>query len=99
MYILSLTKIQFLLINIFVIIIFGFIYKKYGNNDHFVFLNNKKSMNFTDAMYFSATTYVTIGNNDIYPKTSFMKKIIMLQMLTLIISLLMLNSCQKFLIK
>jgi hypothetical protein len=97
MYILTLNKLQFLALNIIVIFLFGLIYKHYGNDKHFIFLNKNKHMNFTDALYFSANTYITIGNNDTYPKTKFMKKIIMIQMLILIVSLIMLSSYDKLL--
>jgi len=92
MYILNLTKIQFLLINIFVIFIFALIYKKYGDEKHFYFTNKKHEMDLTDALYFSANTYVTIGNSDIIPKTNFMKKIIMIQIFILMIALIMMSS-------
>lgn len=94
MYILTLSKIQFLLINISVIFIFALIYKKYGNKNHFIFIDKKQNdMNFIDALYFSANTYITIGNNDIHAKTNFMKKIIMCQLLILLISIIMITFC------
>ena len=91
MYTLSLTKIQFLILNLFVIIIFGLIYRHYGTQDNFIFLNKEKNMDLTDAIYFSANTYVTIGNYDIYPKTKFMKRLIMIQIFILLITLVMLS--------
>lgn len=92
---LSLSKIQFLLINVLIIFIFGLIYKKYGNENNFVFINKEKKMNLTDAIFFSANNYVTIGNYDVYPKTQFMKRIILVQILILMIMLVMLSSCDK----
>lgn len=94
MYILTLSKIQFLLINIGVIFIFALIYKKYGNENHFTFTDKtQKSMDFTDALYFSANTYITIGNNDVHAKTNFIKKIIMCQLLILLMSIIMITFC------
>jgi hypothetical protein len=95
MFILSLTKIQFLLINILVIFLFGLIYKKYGNEEHFGFINKQKNMDLTDAIFFSANNYATIGNYDVYPKTKFIKRIILVQIFILIITLIMLSSCEK----
>jgi hypothetical protein len=85
MYILTFSKLQFLLLNIVIIIIFALVYKKYGNENHFIFLNEHQTeMDFTDALYFSVNTYTTVGNNDIHAKTKFMKNIIMLQLFTLL---------------
>ena len=91
MYILTITKIQFILINVFVVFLFGLFYKKYGTVQHFYFINNEQYMNTTDAMYFSLNTYATLGNNNIYPKTTFMKKIIMLQIFCLLCMIVILG--------
>lgn len=94
MYLLTLSKIQFLLLNIGIIFIFALIYKKYGNEKHFTFSDKEqKQMDFTDALYFSANTYITIGNNDVHAKTQFMKKIIMCQLLLLLMSIIMITFC------
>ena len=94
MYLLTFSKIQFLLLNIGIIFIFACIYKKYGNEKHFIFSDKKqKEMDFTDALYFSANTYITIGNNDIHAKTNFMKKIIMVQLLLLLMAIIMITFC------
>jgi hypothetical protein len=95
MYTLNLTKLEFLIINIVVIFIFGLIYKKYGDEKNFIFLNKKKQMDLTDAIYYSANTHITIGNNDIHPKTKFIKKIIILQIFILLITIVILSSCNK----
>ena len=52
-------------------------------------------MDLTDALYFSANTYVTIGNNDVIAKTKFMKSIIIAQILILLVTLVMLSPCDK----
>ena len=91
MYILTINKVKFLLINIFIIFIFALIYKKYGNIQHFYFTTKEHQMDMTDALYFSFNTYSTIGNNDVYPKTNFMKKIIMVQILCLISMIIVLG--------
>jgi hypothetical protein len=91
MYILNLTKLQFIIINIFVIFIFAFIYNIYGSSDNFIFMNGQKNMDMTESLYFSAITYSTIGSNTIYPKTKFIKFIIMIQIIILLISIVMLS--------
>jgi hypothetical protein len=89
----KINKFHFLLLNITLICIFSLIYKSYGNTKHFIFLiKNQKHMTFTDALYFSINTYVTTGNNDVYPKTKFMKNIIIVQLLLLIVSIIMITS-------
>jgi hypothetical protein len=94
MYIITFSKIQFLLLNIGIIVIFALIYKKYGNTTHFIFTNkNQTQMDFTDALYFSSNTYITTGNNDIHAKTDFMKRIIMLQLLLLLMAIIMITFC------
>lgn len=91
MFSLTTNKIHFLILNIGIIVMYGLIYKKYGDNTHFYFTNKEKKMDMIDALYFSATTYVTIGNNDIYPKTQFMKKIILSQIFFLLGSLILIG--------
>lgn len=93
MYTLNISKLEFLLINILIILIFGFIYKKYGNEKHFYFVNkNKKNLNSIESIYFSANTYITLGNNDIYPKSKLIKSIILTQIFILMIAIIMLSS-------
>ena len=95
MYTLNLTKIEFLIINLFIILIFGLIYTHYGTEEYFSFYNNKTNMDFTDGLYFSANTYITIGNSDIYPKTKYMKCVIMIQIFFALITIIMLSSYDK----
>lgn len=91
MFTITTNKINFLLLNISIILLFAIIYKKYGNINHFYFSNKIKQMDITDALYFSASTYTTIGNSDIYPKSKFMKKIILFQILFLLCSLIIIS--------
>ncbi len=94
MYIFTITKLHFLIINMFIIFIFALLYKKYGNPSHFYFRNKKDKMNMTDSLYFSLNTYSTIGYADVYPKSDFMKKIIMAEIVCLI-SMIILLGCSN----
>lgn len=98
MYIFTITKLHFLIINIFIIYVFALIYKKYGNDKNFYFQNEQNEMTMTDSLYFSINTYSTIGNNDIYAKSKFIKKIIMIQIFCLI-SMIILMGCSNIEIK
>jgi len=98
MYIFTITKLHFLIINMFIIYIFALIYKKYGNDTHFYFQDKKNKMTMIDSLYFSLNTYSTIGNNDIYAKSNFIKKIISIQIFCLI-SMVILLGCSSIEIK
>ena len=91
MFTITTNKINFLLLNIGIILLFAIIYTKYGNHNHFYLKNTIKQMDMTDAIYFSASTYTTIGSSDIYPKSRFMKKIMLLQILFLLCSLIIIS--------
>lgn len=91
MFTITTNKINFLLLNIGIILLFAIIYKKYGYINHFYFSNKIKQMDIIDALYFSASTYTTIGSSDIYPKSQFMKKIVLLQILFLLCSLIIIS--------
>ena len=91
MIILTITKLYFLIINIVIIYLFALIYNKYGNEKHFHFLNKQTEMSMTDSIYFSINVYSTIGNADIYAKSKFMKKVVIIQIFFLICMILLLG--------
>jgi len=91
MYIFTITKLHFIIINMFIIILFALIYNKYGNEKHFHFQNKQNEMSMTDSIYFSINVYSTIGNADIYAKSKFMKKVVMIQIFFLICMIILLG--------
>ena len=69
--------IGFPITNFIIILFFAFFYYLLKGNDHFNGLDETST--FIDALYFSFTTYSTVGYGDISPKSKFAKILVMLQ--------------------
>jgi hypothetical protein len=90
MYALHMTKINFLLLNFLIILVYSLIYYLYGDRDNFIInQKNQNKLTFIDSLYFSTVTYGTHGTTEYIPKSNFMK-IINLTEIYVMISMLVL---------
>lgn len=62
----TLSKLQFVATNVFILITFAFIYSSLPSKT----FNVERQLSFIDALYFATSTHTTLGFGDIYPVTT-----------------------------
>ena len=95
MYSFNISKINFLLLNLGVILIYSLIYYQFGDTTNFIMIKNDKNdkndknhekdhLTYIDSIYLSGSLYSTIGTGEFRPRSNFMKLIYITQICVLI---------------
>ena len=84
------NKLLYIYVNLFLILVFSFIYWYYGTPENLTFnpqFADNNNISYLSALYFSCTTHSTVGYGDITPKSRFMQTIIIIHLTILILNL------------
>jgi hypothetical protein len=84
------NKFKYVYTNLFVILLFSFIYWYYGTPENFksnTHFDATENMSYLNALYFSATTHSSVSYGDITPKSKFMQIIVIAHIILLVVTI------------